>query len=50
MPAPTLLHVPPYGAVVSLPINVDPLKNSTFATVPTVVDASAASVSVMGAR
>src|ERR1044071_3094659 len=47
--APTLFHAPEYGLVVSLPIDVLPLKNSTFEIVPsmslafadTVIDAGA---------
>src|SRR5205085_2184644 len=49
VPAGTLLHVKPYGAVVSLPITVTPERKSTWATVPSESDAVAASAIVAGA-
>src|SRR4051812_5164658 len=50
VPAGTLPHVPEYGAVVSVPTSVEPLKNSTLLIVPDVVAAVAASAIVAGAE
>src|SRR4051794_24316511 len=49
MPAATPLHVNAYGAVVSSPSLVAPLKNSTLATVPSASEALAARFTVVGA-
>ena len=49
MPAGTLLHVSPYGALVLVPSSVPPAKNCTWVTVPSLSAAVAASVIVAGA-
>src|SRR5688572_23367788 len=50
LPAGTSVHEKAYGDEVSSPNFVDPLKNSTFVTVPSLSAASAVMLIVAGAR